>query len=183
MALLGENSQQRPALSGVDVPGTYGMLTLKIKNLLPACGRQLLAEASPQQLAGGEETEPECVIRRMPCGLDAADMPLPADTVRVASLECAGWTGDVTSVITPESDAWRRQWSKEPGIAGCAARPMAYLGPTAAGLRLRVIPYISATPPLLTLWRVPIPDSATNFHFPESLYPDLVKEITAQCQS
>jgi len=182
MALLGENARQRDALAGVDVPGAVGMLSVRIKGLLPVCGKILLQDAPQHLLGGGDSLTPRFSTCLMPCGLYAVDMELPADTVRIAEIRLKEWARGVGLVFTPDQDGWRRQWSREPGIAGSPANPLAYMSPSSAGVLVRAIgvaapPADTASSPSLTAWRIPVADESGYFCFPAHLYPDLVNKI------
>lgn len=182
MALLGENARQRDALAGVDVPGTVGMLSARIKRLLPVSGKILLQDAPQHLLGGGEPLTPPFSTCLMPCGLYAVDMELAADTVRIAGIQLKEWSRGVSSVFTPDQDGWRRQWSREPGIAGSTANPLAYMTSSSAGILVRAVgvaapPADTASYPSLTAWRIPVADESGYFCFPAHLYPDLVNKI------
>lgn len=182
MALLGENARQRDALAGVDVPGTVGMLSARIKRLLPVCGKILLQDAPQHLLGGGEPLTPPFSTCLMPCGLYAVDMELAADTLRIAEIRLKEWARGVSDVFTPDQDGWRRQWSREPGIAGSPANPLAYMSPSSAGILVRAIgvsapPADTASYPSLTVWRIPAADESDYFSFPAHLFPDLVNKI------
>lgn len=182
MALLGENARQRDALAGVDVPGAVGMLSARIKGLLPICGKILLQDAPPHLLGGGEPLTPRFSTCLMPCGLYAVDMELPADTVRIAEIRLKEWSRGVNHVFTSDQDGWRRQWSREPGIAGSPSNPLAYMSPSSAGILVRAVgvaapPADTASHPSLTAWRIPTADESDHFSFPEHLYPDLINKI------
>lgn len=184
MALSGENPRRRESLSAVGAPWAQDMIAMRIKALLPSCGRNILLEAPPHLLGGGETITPGFSCKMMPCGLYAVDLQLPATTLRIASLKLPGWKREVSRVIPRDSAEWERQWSPESGIAGCPAKPMAYMDASESGMLLRAIgtdrPFAAETAPApaVGICRVPEPDEDDNFHFPETLYPQLVLAIS-----
>lgn len=191
MALSGENPRQRQSVSAVDALWAVDALAIKIKALLPICGKTLLKEASHLALGGGEELTPKFTCKKMPCGLYAVDMQLPATTIRTVSLSVPGWKRDVSRVITADSAEWERQWSAEAGIAGCPTMPIAYIGASQSGVMLRAMsiekPFAietdtdtetdNTTPPRVSIWREPETDEDNKFQFPENLYSELVSAI------
>lgn len=189
MALSGETPRRRESLAAIEVPWTSDSLAMRIEALLPICGKEVLLEAAPHSLGGGESTTPAFTCRLMPCGLYAVDLRLPADTVRIVSLTLPGWKREVTRVIKSDSAEWTRQWSREAAIAGCPEKPMAYLGASEAGIMLRSLGIerpiavsegaggAVAASPRVVIWRVPGVDGEGNFCFPEGLYSELTVRI------
>ncbi|MDE5880115.1 MAG: hypothetical protein K2H60_00155, partial [Muribaculaceae bacterium] len=99
---------------------------------------------------------------------------LPENFVRLVSVRLEGWERSVCRVTGYDDVGSNRQWSAEPGIAGCPERPRCYLD-VAGGLVLRLVgsemaPVVSD----LRVWRLP---AAPAFRFPPLLYPRLVTEI------
>ena len=175
MSALGETSGVSPSSGMAGIPTLRDILKRKISSFLPEAGKKLLVEASAEMLAGAEDYHAEVSARKVPAGLYAVDIPLPEDFVRLVSLRMRSWQRGVDKVFTSASDCFQRQYSAEPGIAGCPSRPQAYLGNgilTAIGSETA-----SDTLEHLHLWRIPLPDSAGNFHFPAPLYPDLLTRL------
>ena len=81
----------------------------------------------------------------------------------------------------PGDAGWGRQWSAEPGIAGCTEHPRAYLMQE-EGLRLRCMGSRSEedTPLFINLLRIPTPDEDGIFRFPALLYPELISEMAKE---
>lgn len=192
MALSGENPRQLESFGATSGIWTYDAHSLRIRALLPICGRTLLSEASRQLLGGGEEMTPQYTCKKMPCGLYAVDIELPATTVRIVSIYIPGWERDLSKLITPDSAEWNRQWSAEPCIAGCSSNPIAYIDASTGGIRLRAMsidkPFAqeaeyddeNSGKPLVAVWKLPEVDEDDNFQFPEGIYMELVREIGKQ---
>ncbi len=189
MALSGENPRQRQSVSAVDAHWANDAIAIKIKALLPICGKTIIMEASLHTLGGGEQLTPQFSCKKMPCELYAIDMQLPATTARIVTINMPGWEKDVWRVITADSTEWARQWSSECGIAGCPTMPIAYIGTSQSGVMLRAMscekPFAiesdteedNTRRPRVSIWRLPEIDEVDNFHFPEYLYSELVHAI------
>lgn len=174
MARLGEISRSQTPVSVAGIPSPSEAVAAKVAALLPEVGAKLICEASGSKLAGGEALDTEVTFRLMPCGLNAAEIRLPEEFLALTSLMMAGWERSVSRMIPPDSAGWDCQWSEEPGIAGCRERPRAY----SDGNVLRAVGVdVDAAVLWLRGWRVPSPGSDSKFHFPASLYPDLVAGI------
>lgn len=195
MARLGEFPRPRPSLPGVSspdsIPWSQDIIALKVRSLLPEVGSRLILEA-PSPPEGGEAIESPAsggpgiwMGRCMPCGLYAAEIPLPDDFLRLESVKMGEWRHAVSQVIVAADSGWLRQWSPEVGIAGCPERPRAYLDRTASGPLLRLVGSHSVDDSLgwLRLWRVPIPDEDGCFDFPATLWGQLTSAIVSLLDS
>lgn len=175
LARMGESAAPADApLAGIPSPAVIA--ERKAASLLPEVGRRLLSEASPGMLAGAPSVASSIAARKMPCGLFAAEIALPDGFVRLASARMESWSRSVHEVLLPGSGGFARQWSDEPGIAGCPAHPRAYLLHSASGAALRLMGSEAATDTLshLCAWCEPRPDSSGSFLFPAALYAALV---------
>lgn len=173
---MGENPDAEASAQGI--PTVRSALERKIGSLLPEVGGTLLREAPASSLGGAESLADAAVTVRMaPCGFYAADIELPEDFVRLVGLRVAGWKRTVSEVVGAGDALYACRWSAEPGIAGSAERPKAYLRASASGYVLTAIGGESAemTVEQLLLWRQPKADPDGNFRFPEALYPALVR--------
>ena len=174
MVRLGEISLSQTSVSAAGIPSPAEVIAAKVTSLLPEVGTKLICEASGSQLAGGMAMEAEAVFRLMPCGLHAAEIRLPEGFLVLTSLRMSGWRRSVSRLILPGSADWDCQWSEEPGIAGCQARPRVYMD----GNVLRAVGVeADSAVEWLRGWKIPSPGSDGKFHFPGSLYPDLVGGI------
>lgn len=181
MARLGENTQPPASYDGLDIPSPVDVIRRKISSLLPEIGTKLIKDTQADNLGAGEPLESAVSMRKMPCGLYAGEMGLPEDFLRLVSLKMAGWSRCVTQVIRSGDMEWSRQWSAEPGIAGCPECPRAYLVCEEDGMKLRFIGSEDGVDSLesLRVCRAPSPAADGSFHFPPSLYPPLISEIVA----
>lgn len=172
MGRLGETAQPSPS----DIPGPGDIIALRVESLLPEIGERLLLEAPFAMLGEGMPIATETTSRLMPCGLYAAEVGMPEDFVRFVSAKMDGWGRSVERIICAVDAEWGCQWSEEEGIAGCAARPRAYMVVSEAGRRLRLMGNVSASTTIewMRVWVTPY---APEFHFPSALYPQLIKEI------
>lgn len=178
MARLGEISQPQPPLSVCNIPTLADIVAHKVRSLLPEVGATLIRGASPDVLGMGCQLAVAVSMRLMPCGMYAAEVPLPEDFLRLVSVKMSGWERSVSRLILPESPEWECQWSGEAGIAGCPERPRAYI----EGGILRALGSLDEDDVLehIRCWRLPEPDSEGKFHFPETLYPELVDGIISK---
>ena len=176
MARLGEISRPLSSLSDLDVPSPEDVVALKISSMLPEVGKSILCGASAEMLAGGMPLQSEVITWMMPCSLYAVELLLPEDFLRLVSVSILGWHRGVSGLILPGDAAWECQWSVEPGIAGCPARPQAYLVASGEGRKLRLLGSEGPDAALEHLSILCIP-SAPDFHFPPRLYPELVASI------
>lgn len=176
MARLGENPRPQPPYQGLDIPAPEDVIRRKIASFLPEIGSRLIKEASSDSLGAGEEIDVSVAMRKMPCGMYAAEVKLPEDFLRLVSTKMFGWTRSVNQIIIPGDIAWSRQWSAEPGIAGSSWRPKVYMVNTDKGLILRLIGSGDETDALewLRICRCPTSDADGSFHFPSSLYATLI---------
>lgn len=196
MARLGEfprPQQSMPPLSSgsgpflSDIPWPQDVMALKVRSLLPEAGSRLIREAEALPPSSGDSEPRDSVRRLMPCGLYAAEVPLPEDFLRMGAAKMGEWLHPVAETVAPEDPDWVCQWSSEPGIAGCPTRPRAYLDRSASGLLLRLIGSESKDDVLewLGLWRIPALDGDGDFDFPAILYPGLLsslaKGLSPQC--
>lgn len=173
MSRLGETAEPSPSA----IPGPADVIALKAESLLPGVGAKLLREASAAMLGDGAPVEATVTMRRMPCGLYAAEVAWPEDFVRLASVKMAGWERSLEPIIYIGDVGWGCQWSEEAGIAGCPSRPKGYVVASSAGRILRLMGSETSADELewLRWWRIPRGDS---FEFPAALYPTLVSEIS-----
>ncbi len=172
MGRVGETAQPSPSA----IPGPGDIIALRVESLLPEIGKRLLLEAPLAMLGEGIPLEAEATSRLMPCGLYAAEVAMPEDFVRFVSAKMEGWGRSVERIICAVDAEWGCQWSEEEGIAGCAARPRAFMVVSEAGRSLRLMGTVSASATIewLRVWVTPY---APEFHFPTALYPQLIKEI------
>ena len=163
-----------------DVAGIAGEMAdevaLMIEGMLPEIGAGSIRGAPFDRLGGGVPIAVETASRLMPCGLYAVEVVLPADFLRLVSVKIPGWQRCANHLILPGDAEWECQWSAEPGIAGCPARPRAYLATEGDGMILRLVGSESADASLGHLRVLTIP-AAPEFHFPSQLYPDLIGMI------
>ena len=164
---FGEDSQ-----ASSPIPGPADIIALKVATLLPEVGGRILREVSVDMLGGGVEPEVEETTLKMPCGLYAIEVKLPGNYLRLVSVKVTGWARSAMRVILPGAPEWDCQWSEEAGIAGCPARPRAYL----EGDVLRLVGTSEGSASLESLRVVTLPDG-DSFDFPESLYPQLIVEL------
>ena len=183
-ARLGEIARPQGRLSESSVPWPEEIVALRAVSLLAECGSRLLREAPLVSLAGGADVSSECELRMrvMPCGLYAAEVRLPGGFLRLESVRMSEWRRSVFTPVLPDSPKWSRQWSAEPGIAGCPGAPEVYVDSDGKGMLLRLVGSGSSDDSLahLAVWRVPEPDEEGKFDFPESLYADLVADISGR---
>ncbi|MDE7409046.1 MAG: hypothetical protein K2N09_03380 [Muribaculaceae bacterium] len=177
MARAPAQSVRLSALPGV--PWPEDVISLKVTSLLGEVGSSLIMNAPRERLGSGLRIETEPRIRLMPCGMYGAELRLPVDFLCLMSVRMSGWTRSVETLILPGTPEWSRQWSREPGIAGCPGRPLAFLDRDGDGLMIRVIGSEDPDDSLswLSLWRVPAVDEEGGFDFPEALYADLVAAV------
>ena len=179
MERLGEQPGSLPA-AFAGAPSPCEVFAMRIRGLLPSAGRDLLEEAPAAMLAGAPSVVSVPDMRMMPCGLYAAILPLPEGFARLVSLRMESWTRAVCSCILPDSGEWERQYSREPGIAGCGCRPQAYLADGPSGLTLTAFGSDLPDDRLshLLFWPTPEPDADGHFCFPSALYPALVTALS-----
>ncbi|MDE6696549.1 MAG: hypothetical protein K2K25_06685 [Muribaculaceae bacterium] len=180
MSRLGENPQPQPSYEGLDIPAPIDVIRQKILSLLPEIGSRLIREASSDSLGDGEVIDVSVVMRKMPCGLFAAEVKIPEDFLRVVSVKMSGWTRSVNQIIMPGDKEWSRQWSAEPGIAGNPDCPKAYIASADRGLILRLIGSEDEDDILdwVRICRFRTPENDASFYFPSSLYSALISEMT-----
>lgn len=186
MARLGEIARPQSRLAGTSaldgVPWPEDVVAVKVGSLLGDVGSGLIREASLESLGSGGSGSDDYVVgmREMACGLYGAEIRLPGNFLRVVSVRMAGWRGSVCEVAAAGSPEWIRQWSAEPGIAGCPDRPRAYFDSDGEGMLLRALGSESADDVLgwLRIWTVPEAGENGEFDFPEALYWELVGEIS-----
>ncbi len=180
-ALLGESSLQPQSDGGTEIPAPGEILGRMVTVLLPRVGSRLIREALPEQLCGGETVEVQMHTKVARCGLYSADIPLPAGFLRLVSVRMGEWKREVCRIFGPGDQEWSRQWSEEPGIAGCPQSPHAYLSHYGEGAVLRLIGSEEAgdSPLWFRCCFVPLPDEEGVFTFPAALYGELVEAITA----
>lgn len=179
MARLGEISPSPSPCLCEGLPSTTDMLKERVASLLPSIGKGLIAQASPGELGGGEDMAAEADMVLLPCGLYAADIPVPDGFLRFVSARMGEWNRAVVAVADPGSGSWSRQWSAEESIAGSPSLPRAYLC-HADGVRVvRLVGSTSVSDTLLWLrgWGIPRPDAEGSFSFPRLLWPDLITKI------
>lgn len=178
MARLGEFGHPFSSLPASVVPCPSEVLARKIESILPEAGAKILREAPHELLGGGMPIEAELTTRLMPCGLYAGETVISDDFLRLVSVMMSDWSRSVLTLILPGSSDWERQWSSEPGIAGCPCCPRAYLDRQGEGLLLRVVGSddSAATLGWLRGWCLPTPPA---FHFPLQLYQSLINEVIA----
>ncbi|MDE5997618.1 MAG: hypothetical protein K2G77_05335 [Muribaculaceae bacterium] len=178
MARLGEICPPLFSLPAAVVPGPAEVVARKIESLLPEAGERILREAPHELLGGGVLMEAEVTMHRMPCGLYAGEVVISDDFQRLVSVKMSDWSRSALTLILPGTSDWARQWSPEPGIAGCPCCPRAYLDRQGEGLLLRVVGSddSGATLEWLRGWCLPTPPA---FHFPSQLYQSLINEIVA----
>lgn len=179
MARLGESVQPSASCPGVEIPTVGDIIGKKIRSLLPMVGKRLIMEASSGELGGGKVMEATAALRLMPCKLYGAEIALPNDFLRLCSVKMKGWSHGLAAVVMPGEPGWSRQWSKEPGIAGCQERPRAYLVSEGGSVKIRAIGSAAESDSLEWLygWQVPEVGSDGKFHFPDMLYPELIRDL------
>ena len=182
LAWLGEMAREEGSLSPAFAPGPADVVAMKVEALLPEIGSSLIRHAPQCSLGSGVEVGCGASMRVMPCGLYAAEVRMPVGFLRLVSARMSGWRSAVVRTELPDSAGWNRQWSAEPGIAGCPERPAAYLDRDAGGLLLRVIgsPGPDDTLSWLRVLTVPYAGGEGTFDFPGALYPELVGGIAAR---
>lgn len=183
MARLGEIARPQSALPVSGVPWPEDIIGLKVRSLLGETASMLIRKAPAESLGHGlSYVHGETAMRKMPCGLYGAELPLPDGFLRLTSAKMAGWVCGVHSLILPGASDWSRQWSAEPGIAGCPERPRGYLDSTGGGLTVRLLGSESEDdmPEWLCGWCVPIISEEGEFDFPEGLYPELTATIAGR---
>lgn len=153
-------------------------LTPMIVRLLPEIGTSIIMNAPMARLGDGIPAATDTTSRLMPCGLHAIEIGLPNNFLRLISVKIPEWDHPANRLILPDDASWECQWSSEPGIAGCPARPRAYLDSDNEGRILRLIGSTNpdATPSYLQILTIP---HAPDFHFPTHLYPELLRAIVA----
>lgn len=176
MLRLGENPQPQQSYEGLDILAPEDVIRQKIVSLLPEIGSRLIKEASLDSLGAGEDIDVLVAMRKMPCGMYAAEVKLPEDFLRLVSTKMLGWTRSVNQIITPGDMEWSRQWSGESGIAGSSRRPKVYMVNSDKGLILRLIGSEDEADALewLRICRIPTPDADGTFHLTSSLYATLI---------
>ncbi len=180
-ARLGEIPRPQGSPSSTKIPSPSEIIACKADDFLPEVGARVIKEASPELLTSAPSYDSEISMRIMPCGLYAAEMPLPASFLRLASVRMSGWSRSVRGLILPGSPEWDCQWSPETGIAGSPSRPKAYLDMSGGSPIIRAMASSSAddTPAELSCFCAPIPSADAVFIFPDTLYYALVAEIAA----
>ena len=170
MLRLGEIA--RPQSSSLHVPSAAEVVGMKVESLLPTVGGKLIVEASPEMPGSGCEEDAAAEMRKMPCGLYAAEVSLPDDFLRLVSVNMESWRCPAVSWILPGMSTWECQWSEEEGIAGSPERPRVYLD----GHKLRALGVRSVTDIVVTIrgWRIPQVDADGIFEYPAMLYASLV---------
>ncbi len=181
MARLGENSRSQPSPENPDILTPEEAIRAMTSALLPGVGASLIREASAWQLGGGVEQKPVAVMRKMPCGLYAADIAHPDSFLRLVSVKMSGWRRCVSRVVMPEDPGWSRQWSEESGIAGNPDNPMVYLTSGGDGSVIRLMSSRAADDAVEWLrgWSIPSVETDGTFDFPERLYSELTKNIAS----
>lgn len=175
--VMGRMGEVRVAEGDFPFPTVEEAVRLKVRTLLPLVGKRLIC--SSKGVWGGDLlTSAPYSMTRMPCGLYAADIQLPEDFLRLLSVRMGEWRQGADRVILPGDADWTRQWSEEPGIAGCRDRPRVYLLHDGTR-RLRCIGSASEDDKLasLSILQIPNPDEDGKFIFPEEIYLDLVEGI------
>ena len=182
MARLGEIARPHGASVESGVPWPEDVVAVKARSLLGDVGSELIRGAAVESLGGQVGGFPDCEVamRKMPCGLYGAEVRLPGGFLRFVSVKMSAWSRSVSTLALPESPSWSRQWSPEPGIAGCRERPRAYLDSDGEGLLLRLLGSESSGDVLewLHVRTVPEVDDDGEFDFPEALYGRLAGEIS-----
>lgn len=184
MARLGEFIQSPSPHPELGLPTVDDVIVQKLKRELPLVGKRLIAEASVEELGGGEAFETEIAMCLMPCGLYGAEFILPPDFVRICSVKMRSWTHGVSVIVRPGDSGWERQWSVEPGIAGCKERPQAYMA-VDAGIKVLALGSENPADTMEAVygWRIPEVDDDGSFRFPSALYPALVGSISQSSSS
>ena len=186
MARLGETARVPAQLSAFPgVPWPEDVISVKVASLLGEVGSSLILAAPREHLGSGLHIVIEPRIRLMPCGLYCAEISLPGGFLCLMSVRMSGWVRSVETLILPGAPEWSRQWSKEPGIAGCPGRPLAYLDREGDAMMIRVIGSEDPEDTLswLTLWSVPAVDEEGWFDFPETLYAGLVAAVAEKIET
>lgn len=181
MARLGEITGPQSQASVSDIPGPADVIRLMVRSLLMEEGAKLIREATPELLGSGVPVPVgKIAMKLMPCGLYGAEVRLPGGVLRMVSARMEAWERSAVSLTLPEAGDWNRQWSANPGIAGCPEAPRAYLDSDGEGMLVRLIGSESEEDTLewLGVWCVPEPDEEGVFEFPEALYPPFVERIS-----
>lgn len=180
MVRLGEIAQPQPTLSATTIPGPADIVATKIKIMLPEIGSKLIRETSPDLLGNGEIAEPEFSMRKMPCGMYAAEIALPEGFLRMVSLKMESWSRSVGRLILSGSADGECQWSTESGIAGSPDRPRVYLD----GDIVRAVGSKTESDKIerFVCWQIPSVAEDGTFCFPAALYPILTSIIAAKLQ-
>lgn len=178
MARLGEIARPHGLSSACAVPWPEDIIHAKCLSLLPGEGASLIREA-PVALLGAGLACGDIIMRKMPSGMYAAEVRIPEGFLRMVSARMGEWRGSVRTLILPESAEWARQWSAQPGIAGCPERPCAYLDSDGEGRLVRLVGSVGAGDALewMGVWCVPVGDEEGGFDFPGALYAELVGRI------
>lgn len=181
LSRLGEYSSSSSAGPLAGIPTMADTLERKLRSLLPETGGRLISEAPVDKLSGAESYEASITARMTDCGLFAFDIPLPDDFAGLVSAGMKSWKRNVSRLVMIDSDSHEWQWSKEPAVAGCPSRPMAYLNYGYGGFTLTLIGSESEEDTLghLYLWRIPLIDDEGFFKFPSPLYSALVSSLAA----
>lgn len=179
MGRLGEIARPQDQSDASDVPWPEDIVALRVRSLLGEIGTRLITGAPHERLGDGVPLSGQASMRLMPCGLYAAEVPLPPGSLRLVSARMSGWIRNAVTSVLPGSPDWSRQWSAEPGIAGCPSAPRVYVDRDVTGLMLRLVGSVSEddSPELVSVLTLPEPDGEDKFDFPEILYQDLIREI------
>ena len=178
MARLGEPVAPQPQC-GYLQPASES-ISLKISAALAAEGSRLISSAAASRLGDAVTYPAEAEWKTMPCGLKGARIRLPPDFLRLVAVRAEGWTRAATRLVEPDNPEWERLWSAEPGIAGCAERPMAYLmadGGSPSLIAMGCSEEEGGGEVELRIGRVPAADADGTFEFPAALYADLVASL------
>lgn len=181
MERLGENPRPLSAsASSAGIPSVRQRMESRVASMLPEEGSDIIIEAERNLLSGGENLTASPEMRMLPCGLYGAEIAMPDDFLRLVSLKMNGWSRAVS--VTAEPGAVDMQWSGEPGIAGCASRPKAYIRLNPDGISLTAVGSVSSSDRVehCLIWRVPSADGDGKFRFPASLYPKLAERIASK---
>ena len=187
MARLGEMARPHARLQDdsdhTEVPWPEDVVSIKAGALIADEGKRLIME-SPSEELGHHGMDPcgDIVMRCMPCGLYGAEVRLPDGFLRMTSVKMSGWMHGIGALIPADSPEWHRQWSSEPGIAGCPAGPRAYTDRDGEGILLRLLGSENDEDHLVWLsgWSVPEIGDDDGFDFPVGLYAELVGRIAAR---
>lgn len=69
-------------------------------------------------------------------GIGAGSLFLPSDFMRLVSFKMSDWSYAVSSVILGDTEDYRKQISRYPGVRGCPQRPVCALVNSSTGLTL-----------------------------------------------